>query len=138
MAIQHRLDAVEKRAGMDARLISDHLPLLPHQVSEELYSITIEALNNSLKHAQAEVVTISIRSDNGNLDLEVHDDGLGFDTEAASNGGGMGLANMAERAAKLGADLTIDSSSDQGTSIRIILPLTESPSKSDRHSESKP
>jgi signal transduction histidine kinase len=107
-------------------------------VGEELYSITIEALNNSLKHAQADKVTITIRSDNGNVDLEVRDDGRGFDTEAASNGGGMGLDNMAERAAKLGADLTIDSSAEQGTSIRIILPLTESPSKSDRLAESKP
>jgi signal transduction histidine kinase/ligand-binding sensor domain-containing protein len=125
MALQHRLDAVEKRAGVDARLISDHLPILPHQVSEELYSITIEALNNTLKHAQAEVVTITIRSDNGDVELEVHDDGRGFDTETARNGSGMGLVNIEERAAKLGADLTIDSSSDQGTSVRVIVPPAE-------------
>jgi signal transduction histidine kinase len=137
VALQHRLDAVEKRTGMDARLISEQLPSLPDQVSEELYSITIEALNNAMKHAQAEVVTITIRSDGGEVDLEVHDDGRGFDTEAASNGGGMGLANMAERAAKLNAVLSIDSSPDHGTSIRVSVPLPESPSNSHRHSESK-
>jgi signal transduction histidine kinase/ligand-binding sensor domain-containing protein len=138
MALQHRLDAVEKRAGMDARLISDNLPFIPHHVSEELYSITIEALNNTLKHAQAEVVTITIRSGGGEVDLEVRDDGRGFDIETAPNGGGMGLANMAERAAKLGANLIIDSSSDQGTSIRVILPPAQAPSKPDRLAESKP
>jgi signal transduction histidine kinase/ligand-binding sensor domain-containing protein len=137
MALQHRLDAVEKRAGVDARLISDHLPILPHQVSEELYSITIEALNNTLKHAQAEVVTITIRSDNGTVDLEVRDDGRGFDTETARNGSGMGLVSIVERAAKLGADLTIDSSPDQGTIIRVIVPLSETPSKSSKHEERK-
>ena len=77
-------------------------------MSEELYSISIEALNNTLKHAQAEAVTITIRSDDGSVDLEVRDDGGGFDTETVRNGGGMGLANMAERAEKLGAALTID------------------------------
>jgi signal transduction histidine kinase len=137
IALQHRLDAVEKRAGMDARLISDQLPSLSDPESEELYSITIEALNNVLKHAQADKVTITIRSDGGEVDLEVFDDGRGFDTEAASNGGGMGLVNMAERAAKLGADLTIDSNPGQGTRIRIIVPPAELPSTSNRHTESK-
>ena len=137
MALRHRLDAVEKRAGMDARLISDHLPRLSDSVSEELYCITIEALNNLLKHAQADTVTITIRSDEGVVDLEVHDDGQGFDPQAAYRGGGMGLTNMAERAAKLGADLTIDSSPDQGTSIRIIVPPAEPASKSHPNIESK-
>jgi ligand-binding sensor domain-containing protein/signal transduction histidine kinase len=122
MALQHRLDAVEKRAGMDARLISDHLPSLSDSVSEELYSITIEALNNTLKHAQAESVRISIRCDEGELDLEVRDDGGGFDPEAASSSGGMGLVNMYERAVILNANLTIDSELGQGTSIRVIVP----------------
>jgi signal transduction histidine kinase len=135
MALQLRLDAVEKRAGMDARLISDHLPLLPDPVSEELYSITIEALNNTLKHAQADMVTITIRFDNGNLELEVRDDGRGFDTETAYNSGGMGLANMAERTEKLGADLTIDSSPSKGTFIRVVVPIPESPSQSSKHTE---
>jgi signal transduction histidine kinase/ligand-binding sensor domain-containing protein len=135
MALQHRLDAVEKRAGMDARLISDPVPHLSDQVSQELYSITIEALNNTLKHAQAEKVRITIRSDNGNVDLEVHDDGRGFDTETAYNSGGMGLTNMAERASKLDTDLTIDSGHDQGTNVRVSVPLPDSPSKSPKYSE---
>jgi signal transduction histidine kinase len=137
MALQNRLDAVEKRAGMDARLISDQLPRLSDSMSAELYSITIEALNNTLKHAQVEKVTITIQSDNGKVDLEVRDDGRGFDTEDASNSGGMGLENMAERAAKMGAELIIDSSPDQGTNIRVVVPLKESSSKPDRLTESK-
>jgi signal transduction histidine kinase/ligand-binding sensor domain-containing protein len=123
MALQHRLDAVEKRASMDARLISDPLPHLSDQVSQELYSITIEALNNTLKHAQADTVTIAINSDNESLDLEVGDDGRGFDVDTASNSGGMGLVNMAERAKYLDGVLTIDSSPNHGTRIQIKVPL---------------
>jgi signal transduction histidine kinase/streptogramin lyase len=135
MALQQRLDAVEKRAGMEARLISDHLPNLSDTVSEELYSITVEALNNVLKHAQADKVMITMRCDDGGLDLEVHDDGQGFDPETAYNSGGMGLANMAERAAILDADLIIDSSPDQGTSIRVSVLLPETRSNTPRHTE---
>ena len=134
MALQHRLDAVEKRAGMDARLISDQLPHLSDPVSEELYSITLEALNNTLKHSQADSVKITIRCEEGRVDLEVRDDGQGFDPQAAYNGG-MGLTNMAERAEKLGADLIIDSGPDRGTSIRVIVPNQESLSKSTDHTE---
>jgi signal transduction histidine kinase len=137
MALQHRLDAVEKRAGMEARLIYDQLPRLSDTVSEELYSITLEALNNVLKHAQADTVTITFQSDEGAVDLEVRDDGQGFDTDAAYNGGGMGLVSIAERAAKIDAALTIDSSLDQGTSIRVIVPLAESASKSHQHMETR-
>jgi signal transduction histidine kinase/ligand-binding sensor domain-containing protein len=137
MALQHRLDAVEKRAGMDARLISDQRPSLSDPVSEELYSITIEALNNTLKHAQADKVTITIQSDERGLELEVRDDGQGFDPQTAQNSGGMGLVSMAERASILGGDLTIDSNPDQGTSIRVSVPLPESPSKSSKHTESR-
>jgi signal transduction histidine kinase len=137
MALQHRLDAVEKRAGMEARLIYDQLPRLSDTVSEELYSITLEALNNVLKHAQADTVTITFQSDEGAVDLEVRDDGQGFDTDAAYNGGGMGLVSIAERAAKIDAALTIDSSLDQGTSIRVIVPLAESASKSHQQTETR-
>jgi signal transduction histidine kinase/ligand-binding sensor domain-containing protein len=135
MALQHRLDAVEKRAGMDARLIYDQLPDLSDPLSEELYYITIEALNNILKHAQADKVTITIKCDEEGLDLEVRDNGQGFDLEAAYSSGGMGLTNMAERAVKLDAALTIESSLNQGTSIRVIVPLTESLSNSHQHRE---
>jgi signal transduction histidine kinase len=137
MALQHRLDAVEKRAGMEARLIYDQLPRLSDPVSEELYSITLEALNNVLKHAQADTVTITIQSDVGVVDLEVRDNGTGFDTEAAYNGGGMGLLSIAERAAKIDGALTIDSDLDQGTSIRVIVPLPESPLNYRQHMETR-
>jgi ligand-binding sensor domain-containing protein/signal transduction histidine kinase len=134
MALQHRLDAVEKRAGIDARLISDQLPRLSDPVSEELYSITLEALNNTLKHAQTDSVRITISCDEDKVDLEVRDDGQGFDPQDAYNGG-MGLTNMAERAAKLDGDLTIDSNIGQGTSIRVIVPIPEPPSESPSHTE---
>jgi PAS domain S-box-containing protein len=100
VALQRRLDAVERQSGIEARLISDKLPVLPNYVEDGLYRIAQEALNNVLKHAEADAVTVTVRLDGRTLVLEVVDDGCGFHREAANGGGGMGLANMRERAAQ--------------------------------------
>ena len=135
MALQHRIDAVEKRAGMEVRLITDGLPPLSVPMKDQLYGIATEALNNVLKHAQADKAMIIINSDEANLSLEVRDDGQGFDPQVANNGGGMGLLNMAERAAELDADLTISSSPGEGTCIRVCAPLKTTVSKTDQDEE---
>ena len=120
-ALQQRLDAVEKRAGMSARLISNELPPLPDEVTEGLYRIAQEALNNTLKHAEAEAVTVTIRFDGEKVSLQVTDDGQGFDLEAARDSGGMGLMNMEERTVQLGGELTIDTSLGQGTRVVVTV-----------------
>jgi signal transduction histidine kinase len=119
--LQRRLDAVEKRAGMKARLISDDLPPLRDEVTEGLYRIAQEALNNTLKHAEAEAVTVTIRSDGETLSLEIVDDGRGFDPEAARSGGGMGLVSMEERAAQLGGELVIKTVPGEGTRVKVTV-----------------
>jgi len=124
-AIRQRLDAVEKRAGMEVRLVGDPLLSLPGEVSEELYSIALEALNNVLKHAETDSVTVSIHSGGEILTLEVDDDGRGFDLESVRDGGGLGLGSMQERALRLGGDLTIESTEDQGTSVKVTVQLNQ-------------
>ena len=94
---------------------------LPEGVIDGLYHIAQEALNNALKHAEADAVTVTIRSDGETVTPEVVDDGQGFDTEAVDNGGGMGLESMRERAAQLGADLVIDSAPGEGTRVRVSV-----------------
>ena len=61
-ALQHRLDAVEKRAGINAQLRVELDVKLPPHVENALYRIAQEALNNSLKHAEANKVVVSLRS----------------------------------------------------------------------------
>jgi signal transduction histidine kinase len=92
-------------------------------VEEALYRIAQEALNNALKHARATNVRVTIRQDAGRLRLEVGDDGLGFDAAAVRDGGGLGLHNMAERAAGVGGRLTIAAAPGKGTHIRVEVPL---------------
>jgi signal transduction histidine kinase len=125
-ALEGRLEAVERRAGINARLITndEEMDAWPPQVEQELYRIAQEALNNALKHAGAGTVTVRIQAEDGTLALEISDDGRGFDPQSVSSKGGLGQASMRERAAKIGAHLTINSSPGAGTRIKILVPST--------------
>ncbi|MEE8567891.1 MAG: ATP-binding protein, partial [Anaerolineales bacterium] len=118
-ALEHRLELVERRAGIEARLIVEGEPDLPADLEVELYRIGQEALNNALKHAQASTVSVVFRVDAGSISLQIQDDGRGFEPETAQASGGFGLTTMAERAEKLGGRLTIRSSPDEGTIVKV-------------------
>jgi signal transduction histidine kinase len=118
-ALQRRLDAVEKRAGIQAQLLLPENLNLPPSLDEELYRITQEALNNSLKHAAARQVTVRVNQTRERVELEVVDDGNGFDLESIAGLGGMGISSMRERAARLGGSLIIQSTPGRGTRIKV-------------------
>jgi signal transduction histidine kinase len=120
-ALHQRLDAVERRAGVEARLLVEELVELPPTVEEGLYRIAQEALNNALKHAAATSVTVHLRTDGGRVELEVIDNGRGFDPKAVSDKGGMGLISMRERAEKLGGSLTVLSVPGEGTRVKVSV-----------------
>lgn len=120
-AIQHRLQAVEHRAGIQTRLDVQGRPNVPEPVEQELYHIAIEALNNALKHASATCTTVDVRASGEFLEMEISDDGKGF--ELPSGGGGMGLRNMRERTKRLGGEFVVRSSPGQGTTILVRVPI---------------
>ena len=124
-ALHERLNAVEGRVNVKARLIADDLVDLPTRVEEGLYRIAQEALNNILKHAAATSVTIYLRETNGRIELEIVDDGTGFDPDQTNGPGGMGLDNMRIRAKKLGGSLTIHSEPGGGTKITAAISAAE-------------
>jgi signal transduction histidine kinase len=124
-ALQHRLDAVEERAGVKARLLADKMLELPGPVEEALYHITQEALNNALKHASATSVLVQIRAPDHRVELEITDDGVGFEPEAVMGKGGLGLVSMRERAEQLGGELTLLSAVGKGTKVKVTVEISE-------------
>jgi signal transduction histidine kinase len=120
-ALQDRLDAVEKRAGVDARLMVEGTVALPESVEDELYRIAQEALNNALKHAASTAVKVTIRAEDKQVSLVIEDNGIGFDPESAGSDGGLGLVGMRERAQRLGGSLTLVSAPAKGTMVRVDL-----------------
>jgi signal transduction histidine kinase/PAS domain-containing protein len=130
-ALQLRLEAVEQRAGIDAKLwIVDGVDI-PPSLAQTLYWIAIEALNNSLKHAAAQHVRVQIERCDGEIEMSVLDDGGGIAPQAGS-GSGFGLRSMAERATQVGGVLNVTNAPAGGTEVRVRLPI-----QTDRSSEGK-
>jgi signal transduction histidine kinase len=91
------------------------------------YRIAQEALNNVAKHAHASRVDMLLAAADGHAVLVVEDDGIGFEPgDGGSNGDGLGLAGMQERAALVGASVHIESTIGKGTSVFVRCPV-ESP-----------
>jgi PAS domain S-box-containing protein len=118
--LHHRLAAVEGRADIRARLLSDENVLLTKDKEVALYFIAQEALNNVLRHAHAKSVLITVKQGKRNVILRIQDDGIGFDPKKVERGG-MGLSNMKERALQINGKLNILSKPGQGTKIVITV-----------------
>ena len=73
-----------------------------------------------VKHARAEIATVSVINDRRELRVEVSDDGAGFDQDVARPGH-LGLSTMAERAETIGATLAVTSTPGGGTSVVLSL-----------------
>jgi signal transduction histidine kinase len=91
-------------------------------VETGLYRITLEALNNILKHAQASQVNLSLQQNGERIRLEIRDDGVGFDPEALPPHG-YGLQGMRERAEQLGGSFAMQSEPKVGTTIIVETPI---------------
>lgn len=112
------LQPIRDRRQFELMLDIPEMPALPPQVQLSLYRIVQEALNNIDKHAHAAqiIVRASVQSDH--IQVEIIDDGVGFDAGAASPSS-MGLHIMRERAESIGAALDIASERGRGTKITI-------------------
>jgi signal transduction histidine kinase len=90
------------------------------------YRIAQEALNNAIQYAQAENITVRVRSTSEGLVLSVIDDGVGFDLpprpDVLTQAGHFGLMGMRERATLLGGSFQIDTHPGEGTQVTVRLP----------------
>lgn len=95
------------------------------EAETNLYRIAQEALNNTVKHAQASRADVLLERRDGSVVLIVEDDGVGFDPgDKIGADEGLGLLGMGERAALIGGTLEIESSPGAGTTVFARLPLS--------------
>ena len=121
LALKHRLERVEERANIETHLyLEDRIDLSDIQ-EEAFFHIAREALNNILKHTEATLVTVRVYTDGDLIEMEIIDNGQGFDPDQTAVNGGMGLVSMRERAEKLGGELTIFSTPGEGTHVQVKL-----------------
>jgi len=95
---------------------------LEGRVRHDLLMVVKEALNNIVRHAEATELEFRLAVVDGNLEIDIADNGKGIETGAHS--GGHGLKNLAARLKKLGGQCTIEPRTTRGTIVKIRLPLT--------------
>jgi signal transduction histidine kinase len=97
---------------------------LPPKVHIALYRIAQETMNNIAKHAEANQVSLHLSCDEQAVHLVIRDDGHGFEIHNVPSEH-MGLEIMRERAARIGADLTIQSQPGHGTTVAVTWPIPQ-------------
>jgi len=111
-------DATQERSLVMVRVDIDTLGVvIPPALSATLYRVAQEALRNVERHADAGRVTMSLRAKPGYVQLEITDDGCGFERPLGNKREGAGLAAIRERLSLAGGDLHIDMARDRGTRI---------------------
>jgi signal transduction histidine kinase len=91
--------------------------ILPLEIKQNLYLIIKEAINNSLKYSECNNIDFEVNKRENKLCIEIRDDGKGFEEESSNKGNG--LYNIKKRAEKIEAKITIDSTINKGTKIRV-------------------
>lgn len=103
--------------------VRGELPLLSAEVEVTAYRIIREALVNVARHSGARQCTVQLWPLDGDLHVEIVDDGVGTDGEALPAVGGSGLRSMRERAGDLGGGCRVEPVSSGGTKIAAWLPF---------------
>jgi signal transduction histidine kinase len=118
------------RTGTQCRLDlpSDDIVVDP-DAAVAIFRIFQETLTNIVRHANAKEVNARLAIEDGNLTLEVHDNGTGIPSEKLQKGRSLGILGMRERATLLGGDLYITGFPGKGTTVRVWIPQASPISK---------
>lgn len=121
IALKEIAENISNRGNLKLSL---NLPLvdlnLPSAQEQVIYRITQEGLTNTLHHANAKTIELSLTRHKNEIHLLIIDDGIGFQTDQQF-GEHFGLVGMRERAELVGADLQIFSKPGEGTQIKLII-----------------
>jgi len=119
-----------KHSGCEILVEADAFPvLLPSDIPIAAFRIVQEAVSNAVRHADPHRVEIQARYRPGQIELQIRDDGVGFDPSAditqQEPRGGLGLIGIRQRAADVGGHISIRSKPGSGTQVIALLPLPE-------------
>jgi PAS domain S-box-containing protein len=123
-ALEWLVQDFNRRNGIACELrIAGGEPVLSDAHATAVFRIVQASLTNVARHANAARVEVTLASTAARLELHVHDDGRGFDQQAARRDYSYGLLGMNERARLIGGSLSIDSTPGGGTTVSIHIPL---------------
>jgi signal transduction histidine kinase len=109
--------------NIETKIVSSIDELNNTRTSTYLYRIVQEATTNSIKHAKASKIMITLHQIENIIKLTIEDNGIGFDTEKNKNTKSNGLRNIRERVKLLNGNCSISSKKNTGTIINIEIPI---------------
>jgi signal transduction histidine kinase len=112
------LKGLASRSPVPVELLQTPADRLPPSVESAVYFVVAEALTNAARYSRAQTVTVGVVRDNGHIDIEVRDDGVG----GADADQGSGLRGLADRVAALDGRLELTSPQGLGTILRATIP----------------
>lgn len=123
-ALQTLAEKFSKRFALPVSVDGKLGPRLTKSVEAAMYRVAQEALNNVARHAKASRVNIRLWRSPGEFHCSIRDDGVGFDPVIARGSrNALGLLGMRERLNVLGGTLQIESAPQQGTELKILIPV---------------
>ena len=117
------LDDLDKKTGMKISFLYNvsNTLTVEDDLKLNIYRVIQEQINNILKHAEAEKVSVSVEGDNGCIHVRIADNGKGFSPESKRTG--IGLSNMTNRVESYNGEIKIDSSPGNGCVVDVKIPV---------------
>jgi signal transduction histidine kinase len=122
-ALEELARTTRERTGLACRFESGSIPSIEGKVAAtHLYRIAQEAVSNAVRHSRAKTIWLRLNNSNGQLSLEIEDDGVGLPQAAQREAGGMGLHIMDYRARAIGGRLSLSQGTNAGTRVCCCVP----------------
>lgn len=123
-AMEWLLDDMENRSAVKGNMVfsPEDIEVSP-EVGTAVFRVFQEAVTNVMRHAQANLIEVSLEASDGVLELLLEDDGIGIPEEQAENPSSFGIVGMHERIRSIGGRIVITSVPDKGTRIKVTVPL---------------
>lgn len=118
-SVERYLQKMEKQAGLKTEFFVDQNIELPPGAEYELFRIVQESLTNVIKHSDASKLSVSIKNARDYVELQINDNGRGFDPASLFENKGMGITLMRERADNIKSTFMINSKPGEGTRVTV-------------------
>ena len=123
-ALEWQTDEFQNRSGIKCQLTMESTEIdLDQNQSTTLYRIFQETLTNIARHAKATMVRVALKKQDGNLLLEVNDNGRGITVDQINSGESLGLIGMKERCLSCDGELKISGVPGKGTTVTVSIPV---------------
>jgi len=124
-ALNKQITALKTRHNLKINMdLCRSEPDIPITVKEAIYRVSLEAIHNVVKHAHATTVDLHLAQQGQLMNLEIRDDGVGFDPASVPSGH-FGLQTMRERIDQLDGQIQVSSHPGEGTRVTLSIPLEE-------------